>query len=77
LPVLDRLIAQSADLCVVGSEDAIGRGTIGFALPGGVPEEVSPMLEILPLQLLAYEIAMGRGLDPDVPRSLAKITETH
>jgi len=77
LPVLDRLIAQSADLCVVGSDAAVERGTVGFVLPGGVPEEVSPMLEILPLQLLAYEIAIGRGLDPDVPRSLAKVTETH
>jgi len=77
LPVLDRLTAQSADLCVVGSPEAVGRGTIGFTLPGGVPEEISPLLEILPLQLLAYEIAIGRGLDPDLPRSLAKITETH
>jgi glucosamine--fructose-6-phosphate aminotransferase (isomerizing) len=31
----------------------------------------------LPLQLLAYEIAVGRGLDPDLPRALKKITETH
>src|SRR5262245_28078549 len=76
-PVLDRLIAQSADLCVVGADDAVRRGTVGFTLPADVPEEVSPMLEILPLQLLAYEIAIGRGLDPDLPRSLAKVTETH
>lgn len=76
-PVLDRLTEQAADLCVIGSPEAITRGAVGFGLPGGVPEEVSPMLEILPLQLLAYEIAVGRGLDPDTPRSLAKVTETH
>lgn len=49
----------------------------GFALPAGVPEEVQPILEILPLQLLAYEVTIARGQDPDAPRALAKVTETH
>jgi glucosamine--fructose-6-phosphate aminotransferase (isomerizing) len=37
---------------------------------------LSPILEILPLQRLAYEIAVTRGLDPDAPRALAKVTRT-
>jgi len=36
------------------------------------PELLSVMLEIVPLQLLAYHIAVRRGCDVDQPRNLAK-----
>ena len=36
------------------------------------PENLSPTLEIVPLQLLAYHIATLRGCDVDQPRNLAK-----
>ena len=36
------------------------------------PELLVPLLEILPLQLLAYHIAVRRGCDVDQPRNLAK-----
>ena len=36
------------------------------------PELLAPMLEIVPLQLLAYHIAIRRGCDVDQPRNLAK-----
>jgi glucosamine--fructose-6-phosphate aminotransferase (isomerizing) len=35
-------------------------------------ELLSPMLDLLPLQLLAYHVAKRRGCDPDRPRNLAK-----
>ncbi|MFA7347891.1 MAG: SIS domain-containing protein, partial [Desulfurivibrionaceae bacterium] len=35
-------------------------------------EELNPILFVLPLQLLAYEIAVLRGCDVDQPRNLAK-----
>ena len=33
---------------------------------------VSPILSIIPLQLLAYHISKEKGLDVDKPRNLAK-----
>jgi glucosamine--fructose-6-phosphate aminotransferase (isomerizing) len=36
------------------------------------PELLLPLLEIVPLQLLAYHIAVRRGCDVDQPRNLAK-----
>jgi glutamine---fructose-6-phosphate transaminase (isomerizing) len=36
------------------------------------PELLAPILEIIPLQLLAYHIAVRRGCDVDQPRNLAK-----
>ena len=35
-------------------------------------EEMAPVLAIIPLQLLAYEVAVARGSDVDQPRNLAK-----
>jgi glutamine---fructose-6-phosphate transaminase (isomerizing) len=36
------------------------------------PELLAPIVEIVPLQLLAYHIAVRRGCDVDQPRNLAK-----
>mgnify|MGYP006175838757 CR=1 FL=1 len=36
------------------------------------PEQISPVIAVLPLQLLAYEVAVARGTDVDQPRNLAK-----
>ncbi|GAA5015364.1 SIS domain-containing protein [Streptomyces siamensis] len=77
-PVLDRLRGRGADLVVVGPRAQVEQASAGFVLPTeGVAEEVQPMLEIIPLQLLAYEVTIARGQDPDAPRALAKVTETH
>jgi glucosamine--fructose-6-phosphate aminotransferase (isomerizing) len=40
------------------------------------PELLSPLLEIVPLQLLAYHIAVRRGVDVDRPRNLVKSVMT-
>ncbi|MEB3169553.1 MAG: glutamine--fructose-6-phosphate transaminase (isomerizing) [Synechococcaceae cyanobacterium] len=41
-------------------------------LPGGLDELLSPLLTVIPMQLLSYHIAAHRGLDVDQPRNLAK-----
>ncbi|MEU3961378.1 SIS domain-containing protein [Streptomyces buecherae] len=77
-PVLERLRGRGADLVVIGTQAEVDKASAGFALPtDGVVEEVQPILEILPLQMLAYEVTIARGQDPDAPRALAKVTETH
>jgi glucosamine--fructose-6-phosphate aminotransferase (isomerizing) len=40
------------------------------------PELLTPILEIIPLQLFAYYMAVGRGLDVDRPRNLVKSVTT-
>lgn len=77
-PVLDRLRGRGADLVVIGPASQVQTASAGFALPAGrLPEPLQPLLEILPLQKLAYEVAIARGQDPDAPRALSKVTETH
>jgi glucosamine--fructose-6-phosphate aminotransferase (isomerizing) len=41
-------------------------------IPRGVPDVLSPIPFIVPLQLLAYYMALEKGYDPDKPRNLAK-----
>jgi glucosamine--fructose-6-phosphate aminotransferase (isomerizing) len=77
-PVLDRLRDRGADLVVVGPRAQVEAASAGFVLPtDSLPEELQPILEILPLQMLAYEVTLARGQDPDAPRALAKVTQTH
>jgi len=41
-------------------------------VPKGIPEVLSPIPFAIPLQLLAYHMALEKGLNPDMPRNLAK-----
>ena len=60
-------------ISVVTTGDRLARGASDhlIELPTA-PELLSVMLEIVPLQLLAYHIAVRRGCDVDQPRNLAK-----
>ena len=54
-----------------GDEDIKESADHVFYVPEA-PELMLPILEIVPLQLLAYHIAVRRGCDVDQPRNLAK-----
>jgi glucosamine--fructose-6-phosphate aminotransferase (isomerizing) len=54
-----------------GDEDARKMADHVIEIPGA-SELLAPILEIVPLQLLAYHIAVRRGCDVDQPRNLAK-----
>jgi glutamine---fructose-6-phosphate transaminase (isomerizing) len=87
-PALVRLQEHCADVLLVADErfaaswadGADGRapgspGTAVLPLPA-IAEDVAPMVQIVPLQLLARELSVARGNDPDAPRGLAKVTMT-
>lgn len=46
-------------------------------LPGGVPEWLSPMISVIPGQMFAFLLAVVKGLNPDNPEGIQKITETY
>ena len=74
-PVLQRL-GPAGHVLVVGDPGRAQGAAAVVALPAGVDERVSPVLQILPLQQLAHALAVARGHDPDAPRGLRKVTET-
>ncbi|MDR2873775.1 MAG: glutamine--fructose-6-phosphate transaminase (isomerizing) [Methanobrevibacter sp.] len=43
-----------------------------FTMDNQVDELISPIVYVVPLQLLSYYISIYKGLDPDKPRNLAK-----
>jgi glucosamine--fructose-6-phosphate aminotransferase (isomerizing) len=67
---LDRLAGTGADVLRVAPGGDVP------IVADGVPEDLLPVLEILPLQQLACRLALDRGADPDRPRGLAKETST-
>ena len=44
--------------------------------PGGLPEWLTPIAAIVPAQLFCYHMTRARGLDPEAPRGLHKVTLT-
>jgi glucosamine--fructose-6-phosphate aminotransferase (isomerizing) len=54
-----------------GDEDVAARADEVIYVPE-VPEYLQPIVSVVPLQLLAYHIALLRGCDVDKPRNLAK-----
>jgi glucosamine--fructose-6-phosphate aminotransferase (isomerizing) len=74
--LIESLSERGAELVVIGEDE----GTVGkaarFLMPESCPEDLSPVLYALPIQMLAYELARLKGLDPDAPRGLNKVTET-
>jgi glutamine---fructose-6-phosphate transaminase (isomerizing) len=80
-PVLDKVLSNVEEVRARGAE-TIAIATAGDARVSEVAEQtievaasdwiLQPILAILPLQLLAYDIARSRGLNVDQPRNLAK-----
>ncbi|MBX2862929.1 MAG: glutamine--fructose-6-phosphate transaminase (isomerizing) [Leptolyngbyaceae cyanobacterium MAG.088] len=68
--------AKARDAQLIGvapANDLEAEHTFDTLLPvPTVDELLSPLLTVLPLQLLSYHIAARRGLDVDQPRNLAK-----
>ena len=71
------LAERQAELLVVSDEAALlEQAQLPLPLEVAVPEWISPLLCVLPGQLLAYHLALAKDLDPDNPRMLQKVTIT-
>jgi glucosamine--fructose-6-phosphate aminotransferase (isomerizing) len=75
--LLERLRELRADALAFTSDDRIaGLCTRSVRLSPDVSELLAPIPYIIPAQLFAALLADAKGLDPDAPRSLAKVTRT-
>lgn len=71
---LQEVISRGADVTVFAPESlaqSLGRFNTVITYPDSIPF-LTPSLEIVPLQLLAYYTAKEKGLPIDKPRNLAK-----
>jgi glucosamine--fructose-6-phosphate aminotransferase (isomerizing) len=75
--LVENLRDRGAELVVVSNERTmLDKASATFPVPGALPEELSPILCAIPIQLLAENLARLKGLNPDSPRGLSKVTET-
>ena len=73
--IASRLRRRRAHTVIISHDAGLLRGaTDPLAVPVQVDEVLSPHIYVLPLQLLAYHLSRIRGLDPDHPRGLRKVT---
>jgi glucosamine--fructose-6-phosphate aminotransferase (isomerizing) len=56
--------------------EALSLAATPLALPASVPEWLSPIVAAPPGQTLALWLARAKGLDPDTPRAIQKVTRT-
>ena len=80
-PSYDRMVANVEEvraregrviaICHEGDAEIAGRADHVIAIPPST-DLLAPLVSVLPLQLLAYHIAVLRGCDVDQPRNLAK-----
>ena len=74
---VDKLAEHRAETIVISDDETLlGKARIPLQLPQTSPEWISPMVTILPGQLLALHLANERGYQVDAPRSIRKVTET-
>ncbi len=77
LDLAEELRQRGAELLIISeSSQALSLARTALPIPPGVPEWLSPLTTIVPGQLFALYLTLTKGLNPDVPRSLHKVTRT-
>ncbi|MGI9166880.1 MAG: SIS domain-containing protein [Pyrinomonadaceae bacterium] len=75
--LMGRLRELHADtLAITGDLEAARACSRSIIMPREIDEFLAPIPYIIPGQLFAALLAEAKGLDPDAPRSLSKVTRT-
>ncbi|MDX1614010.1 MAG: SIS domain-containing protein [Candidatus Promineifilaceae bacterium] len=71
------LAERQAEIVAISDvSECLAQARMPLTLPVSVPEWLSPLVTIVPGQLLAAHLAHARDLDLDQPRGLHKVTKT-
>lgn len=77
IELLDRLHELNADcLAITNDAEIAKRSPKSLMLPPDIDEFLTPIPFIVPAQLFAALLSEAKGLNPDAPRSLSKVTKT-
>jgi glucosamine--fructose-6-phosphate aminotransferase (isomerizing) len=75
--LIGRLNELHADTLAITADDVVARTSSRvLRMPDGIDEFLSPIPYMIPGQLFAALLAEAKGLNPDAPRSLSKVTRT-
>ncbi|MDB5366553.1 MAG: iron dicitrate transport regulator FecR [Rhodospirillales bacterium] len=70
--VIERMVSLGAPVL----STAAVNGTIALPTVPNLAAEIAPLAQVLSFYLAIHKVARARGLDPDTPPNLKKVTET-
>ena len=73
---LERLSAETLIITDQSNSEALSMRTRAIVVPCELGEMFTPIPYVIPAQLFAASLAAQKGLNPDQPRTLNKITQT-
>jgi glutamine---fructose-6-phosphate transaminase (isomerizing) len=73
---LNQLRAETLLITDPANREALDFGEKAVVLPMPLPEIFTPIPYIIPAQIFAACLAVNKGLNPDQPRTLSKVTRT-
>jgi glucosamine--fructose-6-phosphate aminotransferase (isomerizing) len=77
IDLLKRLQELHADsLAITNDEEIAGLSSRALLMPKEIDDFLSPIPNIIPAQLFAALLSEAKGINPDAPRSLSKVTKT-
>ena len=75
--MIDRLTNLGIELIVVSNKQSIlDKGTCSISIPYTANDIISPYYNAVVAQLFACSLSLAKGLNPDSPRMLSKVTIT-
>jgi glucosamine--fructose-6-phosphate aminotransferase (isomerizing) len=77
IDLLKQLKELHADsFSITNDAEIAALSSLSLMMPTEIDEFLSPIPFIIPAQLFAERLAKAKGIDPDAPRSLSKVTKT-
>lgn len=76
--LIEECKGRGAELLVISDdEQALESATLALPFSAGLPEWLTPLVAVLPGQRFAMQLTIERGMNPDKPEGLRKVTETY
>ena len=72
----ERLSRMGAEVIAISDRADLPESAMRISVPSTAGDWLSPFVTVVPGQWLALHLAQARGLDPDRPRRLSKVTRT-
>lgn len=71
------VLRRGAEVLMISNDDEmLQQAQMPMPLPPGLPEWLSPLAAVIPGQLFGLHLAKARGMNPDLPQGITKVTET-
>jgi len=75
--LVNNLKEKKAEILIISdNKEIIKKANLPLPIPGGIPEWLTPLVAVIPGQYIGMRLAVEKGLNPDQPIGLHKITET-